>query len=165
MSVLLYDLQRSGLAGAAIVFTMAAFSAAICGLVVYGLVSMEAGFSRRHGIISMVVFWALCMIFTWRYLARARASWPETLTSTSLFHLFQSLAIVLIAGFAAMSGGLQSITFLWCVFMIEVVVGFFYFSYVFLGLTLRYRMPRSAVPGFVITFALLCWQSLHLPPL
>ena len=162
MSDLLRDLQYRGLAGAAILFTGAAFGAAVCGFIVFLELHINAGFSRELGIAAMAAFWLACMIFTWRFLYRARQSWPERLTSTSMFHWFQFIGIGVCVGFAALAGEIESNALSWCGFCIEVAVTLFYFCYVFLGITFRYRMPRSAVAGFLLALASVWWSSQYL---
>ena len=163
MRVLLDDLRNKGLAGASVVFTLAALCATGLGILISRALHVDAGLSRELSIAAFGILWLLPMIMTWRFLHRARQSWPDTLTSASLFHAFQFITIGLCICFAALSGGLHSKELLWCGFGIEITVALFYFSYAFLGITLRYRIPPSTLPGFLLALGSVCWSSQHLP--
>ena len=160
---LLYELQYKGLEGAAVIFTAMALGSAFCGMVAMTGLMGDAGFSRRHAAETTASFWIASMAITWYILARARRSWPENLDSTSLFHRFQVITIAFCVGYAALSGKLQSEAFQWVCFAMEVVVALFFSSYVFLGLTLRYRVGRSSLLGCAFAIASVCWSSRHLP--
>ena len=163
--VLLNDLRNKGLAGASVVFTLAVFCATGIGIIISRAIHINAGLSIELSVLAFCVLWLIPVIATWRFLHRARQSWPETLTSDSLFHTFQFITIGICIGLAAISGGLQSKELLYCGFGIEAAVALFYFSYGFLGITLRYHIPASTLPGFLLAVGSVWWSSRHLPPI
>ena len=157
---LLNDLRRIGLAGAAIAF---AFVAIIIAAVVYFTLHIERGMPASNAKQWAEFAWFSCLACTWVLLARERRSWPDTRTSTAPFHAFQSISLFSCLGLAFVTGRLDSKALLWFCFGIESIVAIFYVSYVFLGFTLRYKMPRSAAFGFVLAIASMWWSSTHVP--
>lgn len=163
MSQLLREVGAGGLAPCAIVFTVAALTGAACVAMLYGILRLATPIPSSYVLGISILVWLVCMTRTWKELAQARANWPNTSTSTYLFHVFQIAAAGICILFALMSRHLNDASTLgWFVLCFEVILAMFFLSYVFLGLTFRATFPRSIYIGLLVAVASAIWSYSHI---
>ena len=161
MGLTLSDLERKGLAACAIVFTATAYGAALCGLMLSAWLVDDESLPRREALWITAAAWVACMALAWWSIARKRSLWENTPASLSIFHWFQfvTIAVVLLAGYLF---GSEYATPQWFGFIIELTVALFYFSYIFLGLTLRSPVTAGAYGGLAYAAGASWWTFAHL---
>lgn len=161
MGLTLSDLERKGLAACAIVFTAAAYGSTLCGAMLLIYLGDNLHLSRAETLWGAGAFWAACMALTWWSIARKRSAWENAPAPLSIFHWFQFFTImaVLLCGWFF---GAQYAATQWCGLAVEITVGLFYFSYIFLGLTLRSPVAAAAYGWLAFAGAAAWWTFTHL---
>lgn len=161
MGLTLYDLERKGLAACAIVFTATAYGATLCGLMLFDYLFENAGMPHAKALWIAGAFWVACMALCWWSISRKRSAWENAPASLSIFHWFQFvvISVVLLAGWLL---GPEYAAPQWFGLIIEVTVGLFYFSYIFLGLTLKSPVSAAAYGWLAFAAGAAWWTHAHL---